>query len=203
MSTCELCISRSCHCNLLSAGIPGALHLTSFVQKRCTCETYLFQCACIINRCVLLRDTSTLRIQVHEDKLQCSQYQEIKLAADMSSLPNNALVLQQRPTQVSQTTLYSLNYLGSEKLHLAVGATFGQSLHEAGHCGPAGLADSMCNLLGKLHHVNMAELLAICNCMTFSCNLSWCEACFWSALANRGCTKGKRVHMHCRDGRHC
>jgi len=154
-----------------------------------------------------LHDTCTLRMQVQQDRLQCSQYQEIKLAAEMSLLPNNALVLQQRPTQVSQTTLYSLSYLGSENLHLAVGATFGQSLQEAGHCGPAGLADSMCNLLGKLHHFKIAELLAICNsktCMDFSCNLScWCEACFWLAMANSGITKCKCVHVHCRDSRHC
>ncbi|KAL0022767.1 hypothetical protein WJX79_002551 [Trebouxia sp. C0005] len=39
-------------------------------------------------------------LEVQQDKLQCSQYQEIQLAAEMSSLPNNALVLQQRPTQV-------------------------------------------------------------------------------------------------------
>ena len=154
-----------------------------------------------------LHDTCTLRIQVQQDKLQCSQYQEIKLAAEMSSLPNNALVLQQRPTQVSQTILYSLSYLGSENLHLAVGATFGQSLQEAGHCGQAGFADSMCNLLGELHHVKMPELLAICNvktCTAFSCTLSCCcEACFWSAMANSGYTKCKCVHMHCRGGHHC
>lgn len=127
-----------------------------------------------------VHDTCTLRIQVQQDKLQCSQYQEIKLAAEMSSLPINALVLQQRPTQVSQTALHSLSYLGSETLHLAVGATFGQSLQEAGHCGPPGLADSMCNLLGKLHHVKMPELLAVCNlhvsnsktCTALNCNLS-------------------------------
>ena len=47
-------------------------------------------------------------------------------------------------------------------MHLAVGATFGQSLKEAGHCGPAGLGDSMCNMLGKLHYVKIPELLALC-----------------------------------------
>lgn len=135
---------------------------------------------------------------------RCSQYQEIQLAAEMSSLPNNALVLQQRPTQVSQTTLYSLSFLGSENLHLAVGATFGQSLQEAGQCGPACLGDSICNLLGKLHHVKMPELLAIFNsktCKAFSRNLScWCKACFWSAMANNGY---ECVHMHCRGNHHC
>ncbi|DBA72271.1 TPA: hypothetical protein ACH3X2_010653 [Trebouxia sp. C0005] len=143
-------------------------------------------------------------LEVQQDKLQCSQYQEIQLAAEMSSLPNNALVLQQRPTQVSQTTLYSLSFLGSENLHLAVGATFGQSLQEAGQCGPACLGDSICNLLGKLHHVKMPELLAIFNsktCKAFSRNLScWCKACFWSAMANNGY---ECVHMHCRGNHHC
>jgi hypothetical protein len=134
-----------------------------------------------------LHDMCTLRVQVQQDKLQCGQYQEIKLAAEMSSLPNNALVLQQRPTQVSQTILYSLSYLGSENLHLAVGATFGQSLQEAGHCGQAGLKNSICNLLGKLRPVKVPELLAMCDsktCIAFSCKLPcWCKACFWPAMA--------------------
>ncbi|DBB03198.1 TPA: hypothetical protein ACH3X1_000010 [Trebouxia sp. C0004] len=108
-------------------------------------------------------------LEVQQDKLQCSQYQEIKLAAELPSLPNNALVLQQRPTQASQTTLYSLSYLGSENLHLAVGATFGQSLQEAGRCGQAGLGDSMCNLLGV---VVIAEPADACGPLTNAQELS-------------------------------
>ena len=143
---------------------PGAGRLISPEQQRCTCKRYSLDVHTSSTDAYFeeLHDTFALRIQVHQDKLQCSQYQEIKLAAEMSSLPNNALVLQQRPTQVSHTTLYSLSYLGSENMHLAVGATFGQSLKEAGHCGPAGLGDSMCNMLGKLHYVKIPELLALC-----------------------------------------
>ena len=97
----------------------------------------------------IVHQMTDVRLQVRQDKLQCRQFQEYGLSADLASLPNNAVVFQQRPAHVPQKILYALSYPGTSVICLAAGASFGQTLQEA-HCQQAGLPQSNCSLTGGL-----------------------------------------------------
>jgi len=116
----------------------------------------------------VLANIHALRLKVHKDKLQCNQLQEVVQSTDMSTLPNNAVVLQQHPAEMQpEGPLYAVSLSNTDKQYVAAGATFGQSLHEAGNCGQFGLEESRCDLLGRLAfkpatpHFNMATSVAI------------------------------------------
>lgn len=97
----------------------------------------------------ILKHTYAMSLQVDEDKLQCSQLQEVAQSADLASLPNNAVVLQQHPVNMQHDgPWYNLSFFDTDKHYDAAGATFGQSLQEAGHCGQFGLKGTRCDLEG-------------------------------------------------------
>ena len=89
-------------------------------------------------------------LQVHENRLQCSQLQEVKQPVDMAVLPNNAIVLQQQPaTAPPDGPVYSLSFANADKRYTAAGAAFGQVLQKAGEFGQSGLEDvPVCGLRG-------------------------------------------------------
>lgn len=65
--------------------------------------------------------------QVHDDgKLQCEQLQEMMQPADLTSLPENAVVLRQQQVQPQPSKHYTISGLPNGGQYVAVGAAFGQ-----------------------------------------------------------------------------
>ena len=85
-------------------------------------------------------------MQVSEDKLQCGQLHQVTQAADLSSLPNNAVVLQSHPAgKQPETAFFNLDLPDRKQAYTAVGAGFGSSLLQAGHCESG---DESCGVSG-------------------------------------------------------
>ena len=94
---------------------------------------------------------------MHEDKLRCGQLHQVTEAADLSSLPDNAVVLQSHPVSKQPDSLmYSLVLPDQTHALVAVGANFGQALHQAGRCKPEAAA---CDLSGK--QVQQCSVLSV------------------------------------------
>ena len=87
-----------------------------------------------------------------EDKLRCGQLQEVKNTADMNSLPNNAVIFQQRPAQsYPEALLYNVTVPDTGQQFMAAGANFGANLSsvEDGVCSASGdglHGEQFCNL---------------------------------------------------------
>ena len=74
-------------------------------------------------------DTLPCTLQVNEDKLQCSQLQEVTQASDMTSLPHNAVLFQQQPVlSQPEGLLYTVEVPQIGKQFAAAGASFGAQL---------------------------------------------------------------------------
>ena len=68
--------------------------------------------------------------QVQQDnKLQCEQLQELMQPADLSTLPDNAVIMQQQPAVAKQQDeLYAVHLTASQTHYTAAKAAFGHSL---------------------------------------------------------------------------
>ena len=83
------------------------------------------------------------RLQVQQDhRLQCEQLQELMQPADLSTLPDNAVIMQQQPAVSKQhVELCLLTLETSQVQYSAVKATFGLALP----------AEAVGQVTGELH----------------------------------------------------
>lgn len=82
---------------------------------------------------------------LEDNQLQCEQLHELMQPADLSSLPDNAVLLKQQPAQPRQSNQYTISVFPDMVQHNAIGATFGRSLPTAG-CNQ----DKACHIAGAL-----------------------------------------------------
>ena len=100
------------------------------------------------------------------NQLQCEQLHELMQSADLSSLPDNALVLKHGLAQPQQNNHYIVSVFPDMVQHNAIGATFGQPLPTAG-CNN----DKACHITGA-SLVTCMTLMTICcllQCIAISC----------------------------------
>lgn len=103
--------------------------------------------------------------------LHCEQLQEVTQSADLSSLPDNAVILKQQLVQPQLSKHYTVSVFPNVAQHLAVGATFGQSLPDTATCDQG----TACHLAGTL----LLLITAWC-CVAQTLRIEWLH--LWRAL---------------------
>ena len=84
---------------------------------------------------------------MRKDKLECGQLHQVTQSADISALPDNAVLLESLSvTAQPEGSSHVLTFPDSAKQYHAVRANFGQDLQAAAQCGPK---DARCELQGK------------------------------------------------------
>lgn len=97
--------------------------------KACTASSWTLR-ACLEVMLLSLASLCMMHVQVQQDhKLQCEQLQELMQPADLSTLPDNAVIMQQQPAVSKQHVELCLLRLESKQVqYSAVKATFGLAL---------------------------------------------------------------------------
>lgn len=129
-----LCVATCCvGCGTSLLNFKWSLHQASTTV--CHAVAYVLRarfytgCSCNSSYGELTSLSIMLCLQVLDDsKLECEQVQELMMPADLSTLPDHAVVLKQQQVQPLQSNQYIVKVSPPTAQYSAVGATFGQSL---------------------------------------------------------------------------